>query len=472
MENTPTPLHPVATTQAVELSIDQKSALMLNAAQAADNIAEASDVELSHAEINALTFDHIRAAIEMQASHSAVPVELWRDDKKVTIYPGENVMCMTTVGGKVEFNSDVPFTLDTAQNAVDWLYVSASHSAAASTSTLSIDIARLKFFRDLSQAERTNIFRAFGIEDDMLAEVRTHSDERRLFNHLFANSAAADAVPVAEWVNEEQGFQKLVADLPDGLQLFTHPSTTTAPASDLIAKMRDLIKVQGSQGNWDYDPYMQGMYNGMELYLAMVEDREPVFRDAPAKWGNSTAPAATTPAASIDTPEFAAKVCDFARAVSHGARDTIFAEIIEAINAHTAAQVAANKPADPNCRWPMCESEAVQEQAADGKFSAFFKDRATGQEAWCDQADDTAPAKQEAAPLEAVPEGWRLVSTEKLRAAFMLIDPPPMEIDGVTRVFVNPNAANNLTMLSAAVRDLLATKQSHAAPTNAKESTS
>lgn len=46
------------------LTVDQKSALMLNAAQAADNAAEASQYELSHAEINALTFDFIIAALK------------------------------------------------------------------------------------------------------------------------------------------------------------------------------------------------------------------------------------------------------------------------------------------------------------------------------------------------------------------------------------------------------------------------
>lgn len=51
-----------------------------------------------------------------------------------------------------------------------------------------------------------------------------------------------------------------------------------------IEAMRDVMKVQEYNGNWDYDPYMHGMYNGMELMLAMAEGREPVFRDAPKEW--------------------------------------------------------------------------------------------------------------------------------------------------------------------------------------------
>lgn len=42
--------------------------------------------------------------------------------------------------------------------------------------------------------------------------------------------------------------------------------------------------IQGSKGNWDYDPYMHGMYNGIELAMAIMQDREPVYKDAPDVW--------------------------------------------------------------------------------------------------------------------------------------------------------------------------------------------
>lgn len=47
---------------------------------------------------------------------------------------------------------------------------------------------------------------------------------------------------------------------------------------------REMLELQGSSGNWDYDPYMHGMYNGMEFTQSLFEGREPVFRDAPKKW--------------------------------------------------------------------------------------------------------------------------------------------------------------------------------------------
>ena len=35
-----------------------------------------------------------------------------------------------------------------------------------------------------------------------------------------------------------------------------------------------------------HDGYMHGMYNGMEFILSIIEEREPVFLDAPEKWSS------------------------------------------------------------------------------------------------------------------------------------------------------------------------------------------
>jgi len=52
-------------------------------------------------------------------------------------------------------------------------------------------------------------------------------------------------------------------------------------------KAKDIIKeyldIQGRDGNWDYDPYMLGLYNGLELALATLENREYVPRSLPEK---------------------------------------------------------------------------------------------------------------------------------------------------------------------------------------------
>lgn len=53
---------------------------------------------------------------------------------------------------------------------------------------------------------------------------------------------------------------------------------------EILEKAKEMLDVQGANGNWDYDPYMHGLYNGMEFMLSLIEDREPAFRDAPEVW--------------------------------------------------------------------------------------------------------------------------------------------------------------------------------------------
>jgi hypothetical protein len=54
--------------------------------------------------------------------------------------------------------------------------------------------------------------------------------------------------------------------------------------TDKIKMIKDLLEVQGRDGTWNYDGYMHGMYNALELSVSILEDREPVFREAPEQW--------------------------------------------------------------------------------------------------------------------------------------------------------------------------------------------
>lgn len=47
-----------------------------------------------------------------------------------------------------------------------------------------------------------------------------------------------------------------------------------------IESIKSLREIQGTLGNWDYDSYMTGMYNGLELALSVIENREPKFKTA------------------------------------------------------------------------------------------------------------------------------------------------------------------------------------------------
>jgi hypothetical protein len=52
------------------------------------------------------------------------------------------------------------------------------------------------------------------------------------------------------------------------------------------AKIQELSLLQNRDGNWNYDPYMHGMANGLILALSAFDDFQsgPKFLQAPAAW--------------------------------------------------------------------------------------------------------------------------------------------------------------------------------------------
>ena len=47
------------------------------------------------------------------------------------------------------------------------------------------------------------------------------------------------------------------------------------------------VKIQCSDGNWNYDPYMHGMANGLLVAQAVVNDSEFEGLEAPERWLDS-----------------------------------------------------------------------------------------------------------------------------------------------------------------------------------------
>lgn len=57
---------------------------------------------------------------------------------------------------------------------------------------------------------------------------------------------------------------------------------TTITHEEAVAKVREVHEIQGRDGNWNYSPYMRGMFNGLELALSILEgERDPQYRDEP-----------------------------------------------------------------------------------------------------------------------------------------------------------------------------------------------
>ncbi len=53
---------------------------------------------------------------------------------------------------------------------------------------------------------------------------------------------------------------------------------------DKLFQLKQLTDVQCDDGNWNYDPYMHGMANGMIFSQSVMEGCEPKYKDAPDTW--------------------------------------------------------------------------------------------------------------------------------------------------------------------------------------------
>ena len=54
--------------------------------------------------------------------------------------------------------------------------------------------------------------------------------------------------------------------------------------TDKIKQLEEVLKIQCDDGNWNYDPYMQGMANGLILAHSIISGVEPHFKEAPKEW--------------------------------------------------------------------------------------------------------------------------------------------------------------------------------------------
>jgi hypothetical protein len=63
-----------------------------------------------------------------------------------------------------------------------------------------------------------------------------------------------------------------------------NPAVAPSLLNDGLDAVRDQLNIQGQHGNWNYDQYMHGMYNGLECALATLENRAPAYKTAPTEW--------------------------------------------------------------------------------------------------------------------------------------------------------------------------------------------
>jgi hypothetical protein len=95
-------------------------------------------------------------------------------------------------------------------------------------------------------------------------------------------SACYEAEQAAYFVGRRTAIYADVKQIADAITtLRAAIEQAEEPLIDSVRQMRD---VQGMDGTWNCDPYMHGLYNGLEFAVSLLEQREPQFKDAPEKW--------------------------------------------------------------------------------------------------------------------------------------------------------------------------------------------
>ena len=72
-------------------------------------------------------------------------------------------------------------------------------------------------------------------------------------------------------------------------ETITEDQACCGPAETLhyakrVKTLKEMLAVQCSDGNWNYDPYMHGMANGMIFALSLFEGGRPEYLEAPDVW--------------------------------------------------------------------------------------------------------------------------------------------------------------------------------------------
>jgi hypothetical protein len=78
--------------------------------------------------------------------------------------------------------------------------------------------------------------------------------------------------------------RKIVAPIGNTIYSVLDEYGRSGTLTERIDRVRSIHATQGSSGNWNYNAYMHGLFNGLELAMMTLENREPEFRDAPEEW--------------------------------------------------------------------------------------------------------------------------------------------------------------------------------------------
>lgn len=196
---------------------------------------------------------------------------------------------------------------------------------------------------------------ADAIEQASAAPAPALTDERAAFGQHFASM-----LDLTRFGDDYQSGGTSLAWYGWQARALLQAAPQPAVQPDTVARIRDIRDVQGEHGNWNLDPYMHGLYNGLEMALCIAEDRDPVFRGKPPEgWMGGRAatqaePPAQTSGVAWPAPLSVERIAEIAAQHLHFPHDFGSQHFARAIEAAHGIGVAS--PA----RALLCEHECAE----------------------------------------------------------------------------------------------------------------
>ena len=79
----------------------------------------------------------------------------------------------------------------------------------------------------------------------------------------------------------EQRIRHLEYDIKTNKNCLFQMQEVAKENNKCLDNLKHVVNAQGQKGTWDMSPYMCGLYNGLEMALAIFEKREPKYREIP-----------------------------------------------------------------------------------------------------------------------------------------------------------------------------------------------
>lgn len=147
------------------------------------------------------------------------------------------------------------------------------------------------FMREHSPDDLINLSLAYSNTWDYLEPHLSEPNKRKFLKELWRQVMASEVLKTSGVVGEATHIKRSDFQHPEGsfIQDSAGPNQERfEKVLENIDGLEGLLKVQCSDGNWNYDPYMMGLANGMILSHAVVLDLDPQFLSAPEVWLKDT----------------------------------------------------------------------------------------------------------------------------------------------------------------------------------------